>query len=117
MKRVYNVVIVYSRRVGRMVVFAICQLGTRRQFLLGDMIDLGNIPVFLGAVHVFMVQLIERLLHVFVLGCTSWEMTGRPDGRHEEARKYSLHQQDKAHITQKADKQVPQQDELDSPPS
>jgi hypothetical protein len=80
------------------------------------MIDLGNIPVFLGAVHVFMVQLIERLLHVFVLGCTSWEMTGRPDEREEEAKKYSPHQQDKAHITQKADTQVPQQDELDSPP-
>jgi hypothetical protein len=62
-----------------------------------------------------MVQLIERLLHVFVLGCTSWEMTGRPDEREEEAKKYSPHQQDKAHITQKADTQVPQQDELDNP--
>jgi hypothetical protein len=32
-----------------------------------------------------------------------------------EARKYSPHQQDKAHITQKADTQVHQQDELDNP--
>jgi hypothetical protein len=81
------------------------------------MIDLGNIPVFLGAAHIFMVQLVERLLHVFVLGCNSWEMTGRPDEREEEARKYSLHQQDKAHIIQTVDTPIPQQDELDNPPS
>jgi len=47
--------------------------------------------------------------------CKSWEydLTGRLG----EARKYSLHQQDKAHTTQKADTLVPQLDELDNPPS